>query len=137
MQEVSSWPVHVVARCNTELEEEEKKKRGGGAAMIGLLALFLTSATAYNNGMGKVPALGWSSWYASPFGSEVTESFVKANAQAIKAAGLLQAGFSFINVDEGWLKGRYAENGTIFENFEKFPSGMRGLGDWLKAEGFS
>jgi alpha-galactosidase len=105
--------------------------------MIGLLALFLTSATAYNNGMGKVPALGWSSWYASPFGSEVTESFVKANAQAIKAAGLLQAGFSFINVDEGWLKGRYAENGTIFEDFEKFPSGMRGLGDWLKAEGFS
>jgi hypothetical protein len=39
----------------------------------------------------------------------------------------------FVNVDEGWLKGRYP-NGTIYEDFEKFPAGMKGLGEWITSQ---
>jgi len=40
----------------------------------------------------------------------------------------------YINVDEGWLQSR-APNGTIVEDFVKFPSGMKGFGDWVRASG--
>ena len=39
------------------------------------------------------------------------------------------------NIDEGWLKGRNAQ-GQMYEDLEKFPSGMKGLGDWVHSQGF-
>jgi hypothetical protein len=33
-----------------------------------------------------------------------------------------------VNVDEGWLQGRYPANNTIYEDLTKFPSGMKALG---------
>ncbi len=76
--------------------------------------LLLLSVCALDNGVGRVPALGWSSWYAAPYGSGVTEAFVKANAKALVSSGLAARGFQFINVDEGWLKERNAA-GEIVE----------------------
>ena len=58
------------------------------------------SSGALDNGVGRLPALGWSSWYASPRGSQVTEAFVKANAEALIASGLAAAGYVYVNVDE-------------------------------------
>jgi alpha-galactosidase len=46
------------------------------------------------------------------------------------STGLAAKGFVHINVDEGWLKGR-SPNGSIFEDRDKFPSGMKALGDWI------
>jgi hypothetical protein len=34
----------------------------------------------------------------------------------------------YVNVDEGWLQGRYPANNTIYEDLTKFPSGMKALG---------
>jgi alpha-galactosidase len=39
-------------------------------------------------------------------------------------------------VDEGWLKSR-AANGSIVEDFVKFPSGMKGFGDWVHSQCFA
>ncbi len=67
------------------------------------LAIVIAAAVpsgALDNGVGRVPALGWSSWYASPRGSQVTEAFVKANAEALIASGLAAAGYVYVNVDE-------------------------------------
>lgn len=44
--------------------------------------------------------------YAAPMGSQVTEDFVKASAAALIKSGLAAKGYSYVNVDEGWLKGR-------------------------------
>jgi len=91
------------------------------------------SALALDNGFDK-PALGWSSWYAAPWGSQVTEAFVKASAQALVSSGLAKKGYKYVNVDEGWLKGRYPGNNTIYEDLEKFPQGMKALGDWVTSQ---
>ena len=79
------------------------------------------------------PALGWSSWYAAPSGSQVTDAFVRASAEALVTSGLAKKGYRYVNVDEGWLKGRLP-NGTIFEDREKFPEGMKALGDWVRSQ---
>lgn len=38
------------------------------------------------------------------------------------SSGLAKLGYTQINIDEGWLLGRYP-NGTIYEDLDKFPSG--------------
>ena len=91
-----------------------------------MLSLLL-QAPALDNGF-RLPAQGWSSWYAAPYGSQVTEPFVKASAAALIASGLASKGYTFVNVDEGWLKGRYDGNNSIYEDREKFPDGMKALG---------
>ena len=99
--------------------------------LVSLLLLLLPTALfALENGF-TTPALGWSSWYAAPWGSQVTEEFVKASAHALISSGLARKGYRFVNVDEGWLKGRHPENNTIYEDLQKFPSGMKGLGDYI------
>ncbi len=100
------------------------------AALI--ITLFAVGA-ALDNGFTRA-GRGWSSWYAAPFGSEVTEAFIKANALALVSSGLAAKGYTFANVDEGWLKGRHT-NGTIYEDVEKFPSGMAALGAYVNSLG--
>ena len=59
---------------------------------------------------------------------------MKANSLALVTSGLAAKGYTFSNVDEGWLLGR-AANGTIVEDLNKFPSGMRALGAYIKSLG--
>ena len=96
-------------------------------------ALAVAACDALDNGFTK-PALGWSSWYAAPMGSQVTDAFVRASAKALISSGLAKKGYKYVNVDEGWLKGRHAGNNTIYEDLDKFPSGMKSLGDWVTAQ---
>jgi alpha-galactosidase len=63
----------------------------------------------------------------------VTDAFVRASAEALISSGLAKKGYKYVNVDEGWLKGR-SPNGTIYEDLEKFPHGMKGLGDWVTSQ---
>ena len=97
-----------------------------------LLLLCAGGTVALDNGF-TTPALGWSSWYAAPHGSQVTDAFVRASAEALVSSGLAKKGYKYVNVDEGWLKGR-APNGTIYEDLQKFPRGMRGLGEWVTSQ---
>jgi alpha-galactosidase len=59
---------------------------------------------------------------------------MRANSLALVTSGLAAKGYTFANVDEGWLQGR-ASNGSLFEDRVKFPSGMRALGDYIKSLG--
>ena len=101
--------------------------------MIVALFMLLGDAHGLDNGF-NLPALGWSSWYASPSGSGVTEKFIKAATTALVSSGLAAKGYVYVNVDEGWLKGRHDSNHSIYEDREKFPSGMRALGDWVRSQ---
>jgi hypothetical protein len=96
----------------------------------------LAAATALNNGLGRTPALGFSSWYAAPGGSGVTSAFIRNTTLAMARRGLFAAGYNYVNIDEGWLAGRYPGNGSIYEDRTKFPEGMAALGAWVAAQGF-
>jgi len=119
--------------------------------MVSLLALtlsFVTSVTLYpitfvhslNNGLGLVPAMGYSTWNdCSSFRDSptswcwYTQDHVQNVTNYLISSGLAKLGYVHVNVDEGWLQGRY-NNGTIYENLELFPLGMKGLGDWIHSQ---
>lgn len=66
-----------------------------------------------------------------------THSFPQARVKNVTRAlietGLAAKGYVHVNVDEGWLAGR-DNNGSLYEDRVKFPSGMKALGDWIHAQ---
>ena len=107
-----------------------------------LLTADIDLTLALNNGF-TTPAMGYSTWNDcssmrdnGPQGwCWNSEDHVKNVTLYFKSSGLFHLGYNRINIDEGWLKGRYT-NGSLYEDVEKFPSGMKGLGDWIKSQGF-
>jgi len=80
--------------------------------------------------MALTPPLGWNSWNC--FGCDVNEANVRAAADAMVASGLVNHGWTYINIDDCWEAGR-ATDGTILSN-QKFPN-MKALTDYVHAKG--
>ena len=54
------------------------------------------------------PPLGWNSWNC--FGCDVAEANVRSAADAMVASGLINHGWTYINIDDCWEAGRDAES---------------------------
>ena len=52
--------------------------------------------------IGLTPALGWNSW--NVWGASVTQDRVKAAADAMVSTGLINHGWTYINIDDFWEK---------------------------------
>jgi alpha-galactosidase len=48
--------------------------------------------------IGLTPALGWNSW--NVWGASVTQERVKAAAEAMVSTGLINHGWTYINIDD-------------------------------------
>ncbi|ANI88636.1 hypothetical protein A9P82_04630 [Arachidicoccus ginsenosidimutans] len=83
------------------------------------------------NQLGLTPAMGWNSWNC--WGLSVNADRVKSSARAMIDKGLIDYGWSYINIDDGWEAAQRNADGTISPN-EKFPD-MKSLSDWLHAQG--
>ena len=83
-------------------------------------------------GLALTPQMGWNSW--NKFATNINEELIKATADKMVELGLVEAGYVYLNLDDGWHGERDAQ-GFIHEDKEKFPSGMKALGDYLHARG--
>jgi alpha-galactosidase len=92
--------------------------------------------------IGLTPAMGWNSWNC--FASSVSEDKVKAAADAMVTSGLINHGWTYINIDDFWQVnpgssdptlhgvGRDSQ-GRILPN-SRFPD-MKGLVDYVHGKG--
>jgi hypothetical protein len=83
------------------------------------------------NLLALTPPMGWNSWNC--WGLSVSAEKVKSSAQALIDKGLINHGWAYMNIDDGWEKPQRAADGTIVTN-DKFPD-MKSLGDWLHSKG--
>ncbi len=89
------------------------------------------------NKIALTPPMGWNSW--NVWGLTVDQNKVIASAKVYKEKGLINHGWSFINIDDGWeIPGRSPDlkrdaAGNILCN-SKFPD-MKALGDSIHALG--
>lgn len=92
--------------------------------------------------LALTPAMGWNSWNA--FGRAVSDSLARVAADAFVSLGLIDHGWTYINLDDGWERSARdtdplhegstrADDGTILPN-HKFPN-MKALGDYIHAKG--
>lgn len=80
--------------------------------------------------LAATPPMGWSSW--NKFAEHIDDSTVRAMADAMVSSGLRDAGYRYINIDDGWQGTRDA-NGVLHPN-AKFPD-MKALTDYVHSKG--
>lgn len=99
---------------------------------IKLTAAAVLAAAALAAPAQRAPLMGWSSW--NTFALDISEQLIKEQADAMVSTGLKDAGYNYINIDDGYWDGR-AEDGTLRIDSKKFPNGMRAVADYIHSAG--
>ena len=109
-----------------------------GYFLIAVAALIWTQQTppkvhAADDGLALTPPMGWYPW--NEFGQEPqNEKLIKEIVDALVATGMRDAGYTYVGPDEGICFSR-DNKGMLATNLERYPSGLRGLGDYIHAKG--
>ncbi len=98
-----------------------------------LVMCFPITLMAQTN-LATTPPMGWNSW--NKFQTRINEQLIHDVADAMIANGMRDAGYNYINLDDGWSMKDRDENGNLVGDTKRFPSGMKALGDYLHDLGF-
>ena len=79
----------------------------------------------YDGGDALTPPMGWSSW--NTFRNHIDENLIFETAEALKATGLADAGYKYVNLDDCWHSSLRDENGRLQGDLMRFPSGIKQL----------
>ena len=105
------------------------------------------AASAYDNGLGRKPPMGWSSWctggtnpiepsFCNLLGHDpCSEEQVKQTADAIVESGMKDLGYEYVTLDDCWSSKSRDAQGNLQPESSKFPSGMASLADYVHARG--
>ena len=102
--------------------------------LLGGLVLTISGPVAAQKaeGLALTPPMGWNSW--NHYGCNIDETLIKRTADSLVSSGLRDAGYVYVNLDDWWHGERDAD-GTIQPDPQRFPSGMKALGDYLHERG--
>ena len=78
------------------------------------------------------PIMGWSSWNA--FRVDISEDIIKHQADLMVKKGLKDAGYHYVNVDDGYF-GKRDDNGIMHTHEQRFPNGMKPIADYVHGLG--
>ncbi|PKY08682.1 putative alpha-galactosidase B [Aspergillus campestris IBT 28561] len=94
-----------------------------------------TLALEMADGIGKLPALGWSTWNA--FACEIDADKIMTAANQFVELGLKDLGYEYINIDDCYSEknSRDSETNRIKPDLNKFPDGISGLAEQIHALG--
>ncbi|KAF8438048.1 glycoside hydrolase family 27 protein [Boletus edulis BED1] len=99
---------------------------------VGILSA-ASSVRALQNGVGKLPVMGYNAWNA--FACNVNETLVLQTAQYMKNYGLLDVGYNHVNLDDCWASKNRTSTGEVLSDPIRFPS-MNNLTAQLHSMGF-
>ncbi|GEK21040.1 glycoside hydrolase family 27 protein [Cellulomonas xylanilytica] len=114
------------------------------AAVLGVLTLTLahvatetlvapSPARALDNGVARTPPMGWNTW--NTFGCNINETLIRQMADSMVSSGLRDLGYRYVVVDDCWFNPNRDAQGNLQGDPQRFPSGMKALGDYLHARG--
>ncbi len=80
------------------------------------------------------PPMGWNTW--NTFAKDIDEALVRESVDAFVELGLPDCGYEYIVVDDCWSeKVRDPLTDRLVPSREKFPRGMKALGDYIHSKG--
>ncbi len=92
---------------------------------------------AGGNGLGDMlaptPPMGWNSWNA--FAADIDEQKIRQIADAMVDSGMRDAGYTYLVLDDGWMAKKRDADGNLVADPNKFPSGMKAIGDYIHSKG--
>jgi hypothetical protein len=83
--------------------------------------------------LAPTPPMGWNSW--NIFAKDINEVNIKAAADAMVASGMRDAGYQYLVLDDAWMAAERDENGALQADPNKFPKGMKDIGDYIHSKG--
>ncbi len=83
--------VHQTGRRATAAQTEALAHREVPLPMLGEIA---------PDGLAATPPMGWSSW--NRFADQIDDRTIRAMADALVSSGLREAGYRYVNIDDGW-----------------------------------
>ncbi|HEX8322984.1 MAG TPA: glycoside hydrolase family 27 protein [Tepidisphaeraceae bacterium] len=81
-----------------------------------------------------LPPMGWNSW--NTFQTRIDEQLIRDTAEAMIKTGMRDAGYVYINLDDGWMERERDASGNLVPDRQKFPNGLKPVGDYLHERGF-
>lgn len=78
------------------------------------------------------PIMGWSSW--NTYHVNISKELIKQQADALIKHGLKEAGYNYINIDDGFF-GHRDETGKMHPHPDRFPNGMKVVSDYIHSLG--
>jgi alpha-galactosidase len=103
------------------------------AAMAALLLLCIP-ATGFADDLLPTPPMGWNSW--NTFQTRIDQKLIESTADAMIVNGMRDAGYIYVNLDDGWSAKQRDAAGNLVPDPQRFPDGMKALGDYLHKHGF-
>ena len=79
------------------------------------------------------PTMGWSSW--NTYGINISDKLIREQADACVKKGLAQAGYQYINIDDGYFYRRDPDDGHLLIHPTKFPDGLKPVADYIHSLG--
>jgi len=79
--------------------------------------------------LALTPPMGWNSF--NTFGCEPTGKLIKESAEALVDTGLRDAGYEYVNIDDGWMTAERDGSGDLVVDPLKFPDGLAGVVDYV------
>jgi len=83
-------------------------------------------------GLAPTPPMGWNSW--NSFAANVTAADIRAAADLIVSSGMKDAGYEYVNIDDGWAGTMRDADGTV-EVDPDFSDGIAALADYVHGQG--
>lgn len=94
-----------------------------------LLTVLVVLAVAVAGKAIERPTMGWSSW--NTYRVNISDSLIRAQADALVALGLDKAGYRYINIDDGYFGGRDPQSGRLLFHPQRFPQGLKPVVDHI------
>ena len=83
--------------------------------------------------LAKTPPMGFNTW--NSFGPDINEKMVLEMVDVIAEQGYKDAGYRYVVIDDCWSLRERDENGNLVADPEKFPNGMKYVGDYIHSKG--
>jgi alpha-galactosidase len=101
------------------------------------LALLALSASSIDNGLGRVPIRGVTSWcmQGECGWDRCWDAQYRSLADAMVSEGMKASGYLYLHVDDCWVGGRNATTGELYPDPQRFPHGMASLADYIHSKG--
>lgn len=74
-------------------------------ALTAMLGLHFAAAATVTPAVASIatPPMGWASW--NSFAAQINYNVIKAQTDALVSSGMKDAGYEYVNIDEGWWQG--------------------------------
>ncbi|MFG1676052.1 glycoside hydrolase family 27 protein [Micromonospora sp. NPDC049282] len=103
-----------------------------GAAAPAAVAAEAPTTTAADPVVSR-PPMGWASW--NTFAAKINYNVIKAQVDSLVSSGLKDAGYEYVNIDEGWWQGTRDAAGNITVDTAEWPGGMKAIADYIHSKG--